>query len=192
MLYASNLLALDMSQVDFGRYKRIVQGFFNQEPRNDELSGVAIWCLGNEYPSKRPLSDQSTPRESPEAGKKSSSEDGRESQDAWIYNITDQTGFFPPDSSDVERAWPSEFLDDCEARIWLTYRSGFPPIPKSPDASMTLSVRLRNIAEKQGFTSDTGWGCMIRSGQCLLANALSVLKMGRSRSSVNHEVHLFF
>ena len=77
--------------------------------------------------------------------------------------------------------WPVEFLGDCESRMWFTYRSSFPSIAKSPDASMTLAVRLRSLADKQGFTSDTGWGCMIRSGQCLLANALSILNLGRGQ-----------
>jgi cysteine protease ATG4 len=45
---------------------------------------------------------------------------------------------------------------------------------------MTLSVRLRSqLVDSQGFTADTGWGCMIRSGQSLLANALCILSLGR-------------
>ncbi|KAI9728473.1 MAG: Cysteine protease atg4 [Chrysothrix sp. TS-e1954] len=79
--------------------------------------------------------------------------------------------------------WPPSFLDDFESRIWLTYRSGFPQIPRSHDPkaaqSMSLSVRLKSQLGTQGFTSDTGWGCMIRSGQSLLANALILSKLGR-------------
>lgn len=80
--------------------------------------------------------------------------------------------------------WPSAFLDDFESRLWFTYRSDFSPIKRSanPNASsaMTLAVRLRiQLADKWSFTTDTGWGCMIRSGQCLMANAMTILQFGR-------------
>lgn len=88
-------------------------------------------------------------------------------------------------------SWPEAFLDDFESRIWMTYRSNFTPIPRNntPEAtsSMTLGVRLRSqLMDSQGFTSDTGWGCMIRSGQSLLANTLSMIQLGRGTSSHHH------
>lgn len=88
-------------------------------------------------------------------------------------------------ASDVEDGgWPVAFLDDFESKLRFSYRSGFPVIPKSEDpkasSSMSFSVRLRTqLSDQGGFASDTGWGCMIRSGQSLLANSMVILRLSR-------------
>jgi len=50
---------------------------------------------------------------------------------------------------------------DIHSRPWMTYRESFPPILNSK------------------YTSDVGWGCMIRSAQMMLAHALFVHVLGR-------------
>ncbi|KAF9360468.1 Cysteine protease atg4 [Mortierella sp. NVP85] len=56
----------------------------------------------------------------------------------------------------------AEFQQDFTwGLIWCTYRHGYAPIRPS------------------NFVTDVGWGCMLRSGQGLLANALAVQFMGR-------------
>ncbi|CAL9068443.1 cysteine protease ATG4B isoform X1 [Musa acuminata AAA Group] len=54
------------------------------------------------------------------------------------------------------------FLEDFSSRIWITYRKGFEPIGESK------------------FTCDVNWGCMIRSSQMLVAQALILHHLGRS------------
>ncbi|KAH9931302.1 peptidase family C54-domain-containing protein [Fomitopsis serialis] len=94
---------------------------------------------------------------------------------------------------DPSKNWPPVFYADFTSRIWLTYRSQFQPIRDT-----TLSALETEVGEyaaptgspqpkrwnwplggEKGWTSDAGWGCMLRTGQSLLANALLHLHLGR-------------
>lgn len=178
-----------MTAVDFGRYKRIVQYFWDPEPTNDAESHSPVWCLGREYQLSEKTRAPAAVNTPPQDDDFETIQPRNPAQDATPPDSTSSSlssAFVEAqfEGSGEDGGWPSTFLDDFEARIWLTYRSNFPAIPKSEDprapSSMSLSVRLRNQLVDQGrFTSDTGWGCMIRSGQSLLANALVMLQLGR-------------
>ena len=173
-----------MSSVDFARYKRIVQAFWDPEPKNDSVSESCIWCLGREYGTRHvPHESQDPPASAgePDLSKQDSHRDPKNVKLAAPNGAYSAEPDAQSNDSGVDRGWPLGFLDDCESRLWFTYRSNFTPIKKSSDASMTLSVRLRSLGDQGGFTSDTGWGCMIRSGQSLLANALVILRLGRGK-----------
>ncbi|KAG8757344.1 Cysteine protease atg4 [Serendipita sp. 396] len=98
--------------------------------------------------------------------------------------------------------WPQDFYLDYNSRIWLTYRNTFPPIrdtslsslepvcppctdnsPSATDLSQPLPSPSKPRwpwSTEKGWTSDSGWGCMLRTGQSLLANALIHLHLSRS------------
>ncbi|KAI9241909.1 MAG: hypothetical protein BYD32DRAFT_363294 [Podila humilis] len=68
--------------------------------------------------------------------------------------------FYPPSPTQ----WTDFQRDFTNGLIWCTYRHSYAPIKPS------------------NFTTDVGWGCMLRSGQGLLANALAIQFMGRDWS----------
>lgn len=198
-----------MSNVDLTRYsKRLVQLFYDPQPKNDNINAAPIWCLGRKYDPRKhaalsrpgsptastPSKFASSPAPStpikpyePEAAETPFEEVHLEDARSAGY-INASTLEQTEEASD----WPKHFLDDFESRPWLTYRSAFPPIEKSQDpkatSSMSLAVRLKSQLAPQGFTSDTGWGCMIRSGQCVLANALFLAHLGRDwRRGIHRE-----
>ncbi|KAF8154943.1 peptidase family C54-domain-containing protein [Crassisporium funariophilum] len=89
--------------------------------------------------------------------------------------------------------WPPVFYIDFTSRIWLTYRSQFPtPIRDTRLADLcgdswegavgsptTVKTRPWNWGGEKTWSSDSGWGCMLRTGQSLLANALIHMHLGR-------------
>ncbi|EHY58296.1 Cysteine protease atg4 [Exophiala dermatitidis] len=183
-------------------YKRFVRYFYDPPPRYDDMSGASVWLLGKEYTCFPQKSVTTTDHD--DVVEVESSTDSRDPSDISLPTTVDtqqqthavqSTSSFddaqhvtgenlPSLSNDPsDGGWPHAFLDDFESRIWMTYRSNFTPIPRSQEpsraSSMSFSVRLRNLTEREGFTSDTGWGCMIRSGQSLLANTLMLLHLGR-------------
>lgn len=158
----------------FGR--RIIDKIWDTQPINDRNTNEPVWLLGSRYTLEANTEPQ-----------------GGDKAPAPTHVELPAT---PPDSSsscdstltseDIrdDGNWPVAFLDDFASRIWMTYRAGFVPIQRStdPDAlrAMSFAMRLRALADQSAsFSSDTGWGCMIRSGQSLLANALLACELGR-------------
>ncbi len=65
-----------------------------------------------------------------------------------------------PDSDDS--AMIRAFSLDFSTRLWMTYRKD-----------------IEEFRGAAGMTSDCGWGCMIRSGQMIVANTLLLQRLGR-------------
>ena len=61
------------------------------------------------------------------------------------------------------RAQQARLRAHLQSIVWFTYRCGFPPVRY--DMSHTEAARDK----RKELTSDAGWGCMIRTGQMLLA-----------------------
>lgn len=183
--------------LDVGR--RIVQMFWDPEPTNDIVRDQPVWCLGSSYK----LNNSPSPK--PDPSDQSTTETATATTTKSPVQAPAKLPETPPDSTSssfdsslayeeapLDGGWPPAFLDDFESRIWMTYRSEFNPIAKSQDpkaiSALSFSMRFKTqLSDQPGFASDSGWGCMIRSGQSLLANAIITERLGRTWRRKKHE-----
>ena len=190
--------------------RRIFQKIWDVEPINDRSSNEPVWCLGRSYTLGAKTSGTPSPFTSSTPPAENAGDDAAAEATNTIPSTTTSIPAASANTSQVldtpplsisssfdsslayeepsrESSWPPEFLDDFESRIWMTYRTEFELIPRSTDpraaSALSFAMRLKtSFGDQTGFTSDTGWGCMIRSGQSLLANALLVSRLGRGMS----------
>ncbi|KAK7943242.1 cysteine protease ATG4 [Apiospora aurea] len=202
------------STLEVGR--RIVQMFWDPEPTNDIVKDQPVWCLGSSYRLNNipnttgSVSAQNQASTSPNPTAPSAANSQPPSDEAATSKPPVETAVklpeTPPystsssldsslayDEAPLDGGWPPAFLDDFESRIWMTYRSEFEPIAKSHDpkalAALSFSMRIKTqLSDAAGFASDSGWGCMIRSGQSLLANAMAIQRLGRDWRMKNGEL----
>ncbi|KAL6923807.1 hypothetical protein FSST1_001081 [Fusarium sambucinum] len=188
-----------MANVDLAPYRRIVQIFWDPEPTNDVVNDQPVWCLGRSYRlngKKNTKVDDHHPQTPPPA-LKAEAEIQQAHDTAQPPNSPTNAPDTPPDSISSsfssslayddpvdDGGWPTGFISDFESKIWMTYRSEFEPIPRSTNpqatSALSLSMRLKSqLGDQSPFSSDSGWGCMIRSGQSLLANAIAMVRIGR-------------
>jgi cysteine protease ATG4 len=192
--------------------RRIFQRIWDPTPVNQRDLDQPVWCLGRSYTLGAKPSGIPPPFAASTPPADSNIDNAAPGTKAATPPGTQQVLDTPPDSvassfdsslvyeedSDPDGGWPPAFLDDFESRIWMTYRTGFELIPRSTDpranSALSFAMRLKtSFGDQTGFSSDTGWGCMIRSGQSLLANALQISRLGRGmylsgNSSVDREL----
>jgi hypothetical protein len=144
----------DKDDPEFARFKRGLSDSLDNvrsilEPISQTSKDNSIWLMGVHYE----VNDD----------RNSSESNGSFSEASNYYYTT--PGSFPHLSVQQQTLsptnFPAEFYQDFTSRIWCTYRHNYAPIKPT------------------NFTNDGGWGCMLRSSQSLLANALIVQFLGR-------------
>jgi cysteine protease ATG4 len=115
-------------------------------------------CVHNESMSQQhsPLARPTSPTNSPNQTYPQRASMEKATDDA--QNIAEE---IPINKFAVSSIWPADFYDDFTSRLWFTYRHNYPPIRPA------------------SYKTDIGWGCMLRSGQSLLANTLLIHLLGR-------------
>ncbi|KAF8431945.1 peptidase family C54-domain-containing protein [Boletus edulis BED1] len=161
-----------------------------------------IWLLGVQHPGYEPPPPATPGRRPSVESRRTPSFRSNSSSSATVSELSQSQS--PPGKNPAAH-WPPVFYADFTSRIWLTYRSQFPPIRDSNlsslDADLTPAVQAATSSSprpkkwnwpgtsEKGWTSDAGWGCMLRTGQSLLANALLHLHLGREWRRPPYLVH---
>ncbi|KAL5534817.1 hypothetical protein ACEPAG_1281 [Sanghuangporus baumii] len=173
-----------------------------------DKSADPIWLLGVQHPGYEP--PPPPPASPPPSSGRRSSLDIRRSTSIRnsVSSLRGATSSPEPTMMHQQKnagaQWPPGFYSDFTSRIWLTYRTHYTPIRDQtlaqleaeasgqlPPQPISASPRRWNIlgGGEKGWTSDSGWGCMLRTGQSLLANALIHLHLGRDWRRPPHPVY---
>ncbi|KAJ3921692.1 cysteine protease [Lentinula edodes] len=178
-----------------GHLDKAMRYLLDSDATPDKCTDV-IWILGVQHPGYEPPLVQSQPPPSSftsgTLGRRGSPPSSSPSQSlsSSVSSATATPSASSATSKDLKPGanWPPDFYADFTSRIWLTYRSHFPPIrdtlgPSSPTSTMTNRSKwnwtVGGLGGEKGWTSDSGWGCMLRTGQSLLANSLLFMHLGR-------------
>ncbi|WOH13293.1 hypothetical protein DCAR_0832802 [Daucus carota subsp. sativus] len=82
--------------------------------------------------------------------------------DIWLLGVCYSLSNEDSSSDPIQSHSFAAFVEDFESRILMTYRKGFAAIGETK------------------YTSDVNWGCMLRSSQMLVAQALIIHRLGRN------------
>ncbi|KAI0042006.1 hypothetical protein FA95DRAFT_1564791 [Auriscalpium vulgare] len=185
-----------------GHLDKAMRYLLDSDATPDKCTDV-IWLLGVQHPGyeppiiEPPASPSLTRRGSAESRRSPSS--FRSSTSSTVTPDPSLSQSMPPSSKHPAANWPPAFYADFTSRVWITYRSHFQPIRDStlsaleseqaqaakagPVVMSSASPQPKRWnwpgAGEKGWTSDAGWGCMLRTGQSLLATALVHLHLGR-------------
>lgn len=167
-----------LANIELGRYRRILQTLWDPEPSNDPSLDQAVWCLGRQYTLRAEANGVALEPHRAEGQSTDQAKSTRNDEGVKQTTLEDKN----------DSKWPKKFILDFESQFWMTYRKDFVPINRqaSPEVSHPTTASLARAllgGDIPLLTSDSGWGCMIRSGQSLLANSLSRVRLGRGRKS---------
>ncbi len=120
------------------------------EPVNNRSANEPVWCLGCSYKLDDPqTSDSNTPPAEtvetlasvPPALGTSSMPGAPDTPPESVSGSQDSSLAYEEPGQDG--GWPPAFLDDFESRVWMTYRTGFDPIPGRQTPKRALRSRLQ-------------------------------------------------
>ena len=183
-----------------GHFDKAMRYLLDSDSTPDKCTDP-IWLLGVQHPGYEPPppSEAASPTVSRSGSVSSRRAPSFRTSTSSTVMASPNTLSSPQTSSNKNPGahWPPEFYADFTSRVWITYRSHFYPIR---DSSLTVLEREQAEAAaagvptpisssppskrwwpggEKGWTSDAGWGCMLRTGQSLLATALIHLHLGR-------------